>query len=70
MQNKETWLIVTNVIGKLKKELELDELPCEGIFVNLGRNQSQTEGDRYSPANAHGHINLQLSKKAVQSSSK
>ena len=69
MQNKEAWEFVREVINWIKTELNLDEMPIEKIFVNFGHWQSQCRGRR-SPATCHAHINIVLTKKAIEACKK
>jgi hypothetical protein len=66
VQKEETWKIVWKVINDIIDSLQLKELPIERIYINFGHWQSQTKNDRLRPRYCHAHINIVLTKKAIE----
>lgn len=55
------WEIFLEVVNRLQRDLNLETLPFERVFVNFGQWQS-------NPANDHGHINMVITQEAIESS--
>jgi len=62
MQKLEAWKIICQVINTLINDLKLKNLPFERIFINFGNWQSNNSG--------HAHVNIVLTREAIDSSQK
>ena len=64
LETSKAWRAVFEVLQYIQRELKLEELPFNEIFVNFRDWQSQ------HPWSRHAHINVKLTKQAIDACQK
>ena len=66
VQTEEAWKAVWSVVHDIQVGLKLKELPIERVYINFGRWQSQAGNSGLTPSECHAHINILLTRRAIE----